>query len=97
MIACSTLGPRIMVLRPAAIFQNAKEIEALVVDGLYREFPLLLLEEEHVVHAFQQGQDVYAFTNWRMIIQRNEREVGQVQVHSLPVGTQICNQDAREL
>jgi hypothetical protein len=69
----------------AAIFQNAREIEALVVEKLYRRAPPLLLEEEHVLRAFQQGRDVYAFTNRRMIIADSKGMTGKrVKYKSIP-------------
>jgi hypothetical protein len=69
----------------AALCQNAKEIEAPVVDELYRTSPPLLLEEEHVLRAFQQGRDVYAFTNRRMIIADSKGLSGKrVKYKSIP-------------
>ena len=51
----------------AAIFQNAKEIDADQVDEIFKTSPALLLKEEQVLAAFQQGRDIYAYTDRRLI------------------------------
>ncbi|CAB9499199.1 Pfam:DUF1696 [Seminavis robusta] len=49
------------------ILDNCWEIDAAEIDKKLRSDPLLLLDEEKVLRAFQRGRDVTAYTDRRMI------------------------------
>jgi hypothetical protein len=69
----------------AAIFQNAKEIEASDVDQVFKISPTLLLEEEQVLYAFQQGRDIYAYTDRRLVVADTKGLSGErVKYKSIP-------------
>jgi Bacterial PH domain len=51
----------------AGILGNCWEIDAAEIDKKLRADPLLLLDEEKVLRAFQSGRDVDAYTNRRLI------------------------------
>ncbi|CAB9498071.1 Pfam:DUF1696 [Seminavis robusta] len=49
------------------LLNNSWEIDAAEIDKKLRSDPLLLLDEEKVLRAFQSGRDVDAYTNRRLI------------------------------
>jgi len=52
----------------AAFFQNSSEIDSKEIETRFRTKPKLLLDEEFVLRAFEQGRDMYVYTTRRIII-----------------------------